>query len=430
MAVYMYNKSTISQDVKVKNTEVDGLPNKGHLVTPNKGRSAVFCTEEETILEADFANRPPERPPSSNLPLPSQAQEMMHDAIREGEPDSHPQWPPRGNEDDPSALARVVGVRQTELLQQNREALREIEERKRQRELDQVKQAVPDQSLSVPGQEHIMRQISEEKNREAGRGRGGGGAGARERESGGRRQSHKPDHLYDTVAETYQGDPLTERAHYTDPRQQDPQHGRLQRDQLQREQLQRDQLQRDQLQRDQQQRDQLQRDQQQRDQQQRDQLQRDQLQRDQLQRDQLQRDQQQRGQYDPQQQNQYQNGQVFQPDAGQQHQGLNQQGPPYENPQQYPAPTQYGVPSTGTPPLQPPPPHPHQPLPQSQPRQHHVAYDGQQGSAPPSGLEVGSAVQIANNDTRTGVIRWIGTFPSMQGVIAGVELVSDTIYHS
>ena len=59
----MYNKSIISQDVKVKHTEVDGLPNKGHLFTPSKGRSAVFCTEEETILEADFANRPPERPP-------------------------------------------------------------------------------------------------------------------------------------------------------------------------------------------------------------------------------------------------------------------------------------------------------------------------------------------------------------------------------
>ena len=60
---------------------------------------------------------------------------------------------------------------------------------------------------------------------------------------------------------------------------------------------------------------------------------------------------------------------------------------------------------------------------QSQPGQRHVAYDGQQ-SAPPSDLEVGSGVQIANNDSRTGVIRWIGEFPGMQGLIAGVELVS------
>ena len=68
---------------------------------------------------------------------------------------------------------------------------------------------------------------------------------------------------------------------------------------------------------------------------------------------------------------------------------------------------------------------------QPQPEQRHLAYDGQprpQHSAPPSGLEVDSVVQIANNDSRTGVIRWIGEFPGMQGLIAGVELVSTNQY--
>ena len=62
----------------------------------------------------------------------------------------------------------------------------------------------------------------------------------------------------------------------------------------------------------------------------------------------------------------------------------------------------------------------------SQAGQQHMAYDGQQRSAPSHhvGLEVGSAVQIVNNDSRTGVVMWIGTLPGVQGEVAGVELVS------
>ena len=57
--------------------------------------------------------------------------------------------------------------------------------------------------------------------------------------------------------------------------------------------------------------------------------------------------------------------------------------------------------------------------------QQHVSYDDQQRSAPShAGLEVGSAVQIANNDSRTGVVMWIGILPGVQGEVAGVALVS------
>ena len=58
--------------------------------------------------------------------------------------------------------------------------------------------------------------------------------------------------------------------------------------------------------------------------------------------------------------------------------------------------------------------------PQFPPRSEHH----QKGHQGLSGLEVGSVVQIANNADRTGVIRWVGNLPGVQGLIAGVELVS------
>ena len=66
--------------------------------------------------------------------------------------------------------------------------------------------------------------------------------------------------------------------------------------------------------------------------------------------------------------------------------------------------------------------------PQDHPTQHtpqHVAYAGQPGAPPPAGLGVDSAVQLVQDSNRTGVIRWIGYFPGIQGLKAGVELVSD-----
>jgi len=90
--------------------------------------------------------------------------------------------------------------------------------------------------------------------------------------------------------------------------------------------------------------------------------------------------------------------------------------------------SQPNAPSTGTPPLPPRTHHevhdpPAQPGPQHMPQ--HMAYAGPPGAPPPAGLEVGSAVQLAQDPSRTGVIRWTGYLPGRPGLIAGVELVSD-----
>ena len=54
-----------------------------------------------------------------------------------------------------------------------------------------------------------------------------------------------------------------------------------------------------------------------------------------------------------------------------------------------------------------------------------MSYVRRPGAPPPPdlGLGVGSAVTLIQQH-RTGVIRWIGELPGVQGVIAGVELVS------
>ena len=41
-----------------------------------------------------------------------------------------------------------------------------------------------------------------------------------------------------------------------------------------------------------------------------------------------------------------------------------------------------------------------------------------------AGLGIGSPVQLVGDHSRTGVIRWTGTFPEIKGHVAGVELVS------
>ena len=47
----------------------------------------------------------------------------------------------------------------------------------------------------------------------------------------------------------------------------------------------------------------------------------------------------------------------------------------------------------------------------------------QQGKVQYAKLDVGSAVQISD-PPRYGVIRWIGELPNIQGIVAGIELVS------
>ena len=52
----------------------------------------------------------------------------------------------------------------------------------------------------------------------------------------------------------------------------------------------------------------------------------------------------------------------------------------------------------------------------------HRAYAGPPGQPTPT-LEVGSPVQLVQDSSRHGVVRWLGTLPEIQGAIAGVELV-------
>ncbi|CAI8016038.1 Ubiquitin carboxyl-terminal hydrolase CYLD [Geodia barretti] len=56
-----------------------------------------------------------------------------------------------------------------------------------------------------------------------------------------------------------------------------------------------------------------------------------------------------------------------------------------------------------------------------QPPGQHRAYAGPPGQPTPA-LEVGSPVQLVRDSSRHGVVRWLGTLPEIQGAIAGVEL--------
>lgn len=343
-----HSKLLSSQDVAVRSSEMEGLPSKGHLFVPSKDKSAVFFFEDEVMFETDFANKSPERPPVPERPLHSQGQRLHHEAVYDeaGPPQQTPYQ--EGGEESSLQLAIAVGMRQTEFKQQ-RKAMQEME---RKRELDEVKRAIPDQSINESSQAEIWRQASEEQSQEAKHGR--------ERA----RDQHKPqkeEPIYDVPDDKIP------------PQEGSPSQRHL-------------------------------------------------------------RHQQQlpaRPQFDQQHPGHYQqplggpgwhppNGHHHHPqlDGEQQHRGLNQHPQPHPRPQPQPYPQPH-------PPSQPPhsqPPHPHPPQPQ--PR-HNMAYDGQQTPVPSLGLEVGSVVQVANNDSRTGVIRWIGNFPGMQGTIAGVELVSD-----
>ena len=80
--------------------------------------------------------------------------------------------------------------------------------------------------------------------------------------------------------------------------------------------------------------------------------------------------------------------------------------------------------TAGDPAANPQPPQPSHGNPAGQPGQHKAYYAVSHDHSLSTGLEVGSPVQLAQDSNRTGVIRWIGTFPEARGTVAGVELVS------
>ena len=355
----------------MKRSEVDSLPQKGHFVVPAKDRSAVFFSEDEVISEATFTERPRDPPPVVDQPVNTETKKLLSETIHEGY--HSPQHPPAG--DDITALAKAMGVTHAELLQENRQVLQEMEQTKQQEELEELRQAVPDQSLNVARQEHILQNISAERNREAER-REGGRGGERD---GDQHRSQKPEPVYDVVGPSCQSVtlPTSQPQQHNQPHSQpQPHHGHQQHSQPLPHSA---------------------------------------------------------SQYSH---NQYQWRQAagqYPPDQNIAQLGWHQQNWPQSEHQQqnyYNIPGSVGIPSTtaapagpphGGPSIVPPVSQPHS---TQQPQGYNMAYDGQQRPVPPSDLDVGSAVQIANNDSRTGVIRWIGLLPGVQGLIAGLALVS------
>ena len=189
----------------MKSSEVEGLPLKGHfqlqIVVPAKDRSAVFFSEDEVISEVTFAERPRDPPPVAHRPVNTETKELLSEAIILYEGHHLPHQQPAG--DTTTALAKAVGVTHTELIQENRQVLQEMEQRKQQQELEELRQAVPDQILDVARQEHILQEISAERNREAERREGGGGGGR----DGDQHNPQKPEPVYDVVGPSCQGRP-------------------------------------------------------------------------------------------------------------------------------------------------------------------------------------------------------------------------------
>lgn len=309
---------------------MEGLPSNRHLFAPSKGKSAVFVTEDEVMFEADFGNKSPERP------LHSQWQKLHHEPVYDVTiPPQQAPYQEGVHEESTLQLARAVGMGQIEVNEQ-RKAMQEME---RKRQLDEIKQALPNENINVSSQAEMWRKISEEQSRETKQGR--------EREKGARDQ-HKPpkkeEPIYDLPVDnipSQEGSPsqgCLRHQHQVPARSQSGHY------------------------------------------------------------------QQQHG--GPGWHPHYGHHQHPQLDTEQQHHSLNQ---PYPQ-------LQHQIYSQPHPQTQPP--HHHPPHPQLR---HNMAYDGQHTYL---GLEVGSAVQLANNGSRTGVIRWIGNFHGMQYTLAGVELVS------
>ena len=53
-----------------------------------------------------------------------------------------------------------------------------------------------------------------------------------------------------------------------------------------------------------------------------------------------------------------------------------------------------------------------------------VAYAGHPTQGPPANMGVDSPVELVQDPTRHGVVKWLGTLPEARGLVAGVELVS------
>ena len=194
----------------MKTSEVEAFPSKGQHFTPAKDRGAVFLSEDEVLSEAELVEG---RAPVRGYPMGSKEKKLHLDAMND-DPDKV--------SDKSTPFAKEAGIR-TELVQQDAAARKQIEERKKEEEFKQIRQALPDQSLNISGQERRLKELSEERHRvgkqiQGGRGGGGdgkegeggwgGGVGRNGRESEGGNVPQRKKHTYELLPGEHQGDVL------------------------------------------------------------------------------------------------------------------------------------------------------------------------------------------------------------------------------
>ena len=198
----------------MKINEVEGFPVKPYF-TPSKYSGTVYLNENAVLPEADLVE---ERVPVQDRPVDLKRKYLL----READPEHVPE---RGKS---AALAKEAGIK-TELVRQDAAARRQIEQwrkgERRQGEIEEIRQVVPDETLNISGQEEQLRQTAAERLRVGeqisggrggggdggeGRGRRGGGLNGREREMGYERKEgrHVPqkEHTYEILPGEHEED--------------------------------------------------------------------------------------------------------------------------------------------------------------------------------------------------------------------------------
>ena len=152
------------QDETVFGTDMEScLPAKHHYFSVGKFRSSLFIREEEVLLEEDFATpeqqkdvRKQSKQSSKQTPATQKYSEWQKvETVASNEP---------LNVNDPSKLAQQMGVNsQTQFMKEQSDILQRAAEEK---ERENVKAAMPDESLNLQGQERMLQQYSEQKKKE------------------------------------------------------------------------------------------------------------------------------------------------------------------------------------------------------------------------------------------------------------------------
>ena len=144
----------LSQDVRVKKSEVESLPEKAYFV-PAKDRSAIYLSEDSVLSEVVYEEQ--------KSPIPDHSlgvEKALPEVLGEG----------HGPEQvSVRAQAAAAGIA-TELVSQDRAARRELErkrqeeEQKRQEELAGIKQALPPgESLNISEQERRLQEFERDR---------------------------------------------------------------------------------------------------------------------------------------------------------------------------------------------------------------------------------------------------------------------------